>query len=292
MECFPLIHLNDHDCINSHRRLKHHSEPVLCIGSHSPKPRLHRQSLLEHDEFSVGLVTQAPLAEQGMAKLPMRRKISLGNLFFKPSCKVKIQRRSRDPSPPGTLASRPDAECTRGTRENLASRVRSRSAPFNEMSPIQENLSDSPTSCSAQFLQPPKSARHEDVHILIERSSEEREPPAICFISSSDESYASSDSELGSSLLPISLDPPNVVYATAHPPTPDVPPVLPCPFRSPRPPAAPLSEILHGKPSPAAVSHSPGVNHGSTPTSVKPSPCTRRSSDSEITVTPKGFSSD
>ncbi len=274
------------------------SEPVLCIGSHSPVSRLHRQSLPVHEDISTGLLsTPAPSStiQYGSGRLansktPMRRKVSLGNLFAKPGYKMKIQRQLtyHAPSPPTTLTViRPETE---SSSIRAVSRVRSRSAPFTEMSPIQETFKETaPDSLSDHSLQIPKLSL-EDMGVKIITRLEDSKRPVICFIGSSDDSHScgSSDSEQGGLMLPNnSLDPSNdVAYATTFP---SPAPLLPNPSRSPRS-SAPLMEIHHTKASSAGPNPSPGVAQGSTPTAIKPPPCIRRSSDSEINVnvTPKG----
>ena len=217
--------------------------------------------------------------------------------------------RASEPSPPKTLLIPPSSE---SSRASPLSRVRSRSAPFSEMSPIQEahkeTVSDSPVGSllssptGQQWLKPPKKGKGRPVVVRTEEAGEEGqgtkkesaggEAADICFlIGSSDDSCCSSDSETGEGDGQL-LDPhSNLVNATTtHPPAPDQPPFLPCPSRSPRCSGPLLMDVQNVKSTLAALGNaSPNIMaQGSTPTGSRPSPCPRRSSDSEINVTPKG----
>ena len=290
----------------------HQSEPVLYNfdkpalfnnSSALQKPCLLRmQSLPVHDDEDVVKSTTTPLFIKG--PISQRRKVSLSNLFANKSAsalKVKVHsvRSGRELRPSAPVISSPLIP--------MVPRVRSRSAPFSEMSPIQETQREtasdsqdnvaisSPTQLSPPLLYPDcvttvdvrftLSEPPEDVDQQIDR---ECEPVAICFVGSSDDSCCSSDSELQGTTTNtiennkslVSLLNASTTTTTHNPRTTDdeQPPVfIPYPNRSPRS-SAPMALM---------TSHSPAAGaQGSTPAS-RPSPCIRRSSDSEISVTPR-----
>lgn len=320
---FLIGNLGRNDSVRS--RL-HQSEPVLCLTTPHPTPRLHRlQSLPVHEDSNIlnCQVPHLPVKAGGwsVVKAPIRRKLSLCNLFAKPGFKGKVPK-PRDTAPSSTLLSIPNDAESVGCSPLV--RVRSRSAPFCEMSPIQENygesVSDSQESCSPPgnqillpiFIQTPEESTVEFnygqeglVHDMF-RLSESEEPAMECFVGCSDDS--SSDSEQSpnpifpkereasikqslSSLRSVDSLSSNVASnATTHPtPLPELQPISPYPTRSPR--CSAVSPVEANKPLVSTITapvvvHGNNV-HGTAPS--RPSPCPRRSSESEINTTPKGF---
>ena len=316
-----LLTIRSTRCDSARSRL-HSSEPALCMTSPPSVPRLYRLQSLQptHEESNIDTITHAPsvpikIGVLSAIKAPMRRKISLTNLFTvskfvsrgKPS-------KNRDTTPMQRLSIPSDSE--KGAFNPLA-RVRSRSAPFCEMSPIQESFGDSPSDSQENYPSGDRKLSPTVLHVPLERfdmeTDQNRESkaiklvetdagPTICFLGSSDES-CSSDSErnFGSLAAPtrrgveshslISLQsttdisdhlPSNIeMNATTHPLLPEMQPVSPNPNRSPR--GQTVSPVNLSKPLTVAPVH------GTTPS--RPSPCQRRSSESEINVTPKGLTS-
>ena len=305
---------------DSIRSRLHQSEPVLCLSTQPSVPRLHRlQSLPVHDDSnSASCQVPNPSVKVGgwsVVKAPIRRKLSLCNLFAKPGFKGKVSR-PRDTASSNTLLPIPNDAEPIGFSPLV--RVRSRSTPFCEMSPIQENfgesVSDSLESCSGNkiqlpiFIDPPeesivefKYGQEGPIHEMFRLSTSE-EPAMECFVGTSDDS--SSDSDLPqnptfprsigrepstkqslSSLRSVDSLSSNVALnATTHPsPLPELQPIYPCPTRSPR--CSAVSPVEVSKPLVSTIT-APVVVHGTTPS--RPSPCPRRSSESEINITPKG----
>ena len=240
-----------------------------------------------------------------------RRKVSLSNLFAnKPSLKMKVHHRSRDTrqnadafiaEPKGVILSSPMIPLVR---------VRSRSAPFSEMSPIQESphqgsqdnvtINISPPTASptqlyntgADLFLYPESATTVDVRFTLNEPVNEpfelpEEPVTICFVGGS-----SDDSDFELQFQPSGLEINNdndanspVLNATHPHPTVDEP-VFPYPNRSPRSSApVQLMDVVHK--SANVTGHSPANPAGQPTPGSRPSPCIRRSSDSEISVTPR-----
>lgn len=297
----------------------HQSEPVLHIDISSAVEKtqpclLRMHSLPVHDSYanaahSVSSAVKA-VVPASFLKGP-KRKVSLSNLFAnKPSLKMKVHHRSRDirqtagafiAEPKGVILSSPLIPLVR---------VRSRSAPFSEMSPIQESphqgsqdnvaISISPPTASptqqhadADLFLYPESATTVDVRFTLndpvyDSMEPPEEPVTICFVGgSSDDSCCSSDSELQfqPSVLAINNDSDtnSPVLNETHPhPTVDEP-IFPYPNRSPRS-SAPMQLMDATNKSANLTGHSPA--NPATPGS-RPSPCIRRSSDSEISVTPR-----
>lgn len=287
-------------------------------------PRLQRlQSLPVHedsDDDNKGPNLLVKVGIVGVAKTPMRRKLSLSNLFAKSGYKGKVPKARES----NTLSVPSDAEL--GISSPLA-RVRSRSAPFCEMSPIQENHGESFSDSQESGPSPENKNRLQasiqclDSDVVIIKCNQERvdknlkfpEPEdssLICYVTSSDDS-CSTDSErlpfpkFGSlterldrqsneQLLPFpgsvssSHDLPSNVElnATTHPPSPEMQPVSPNPNRSPR--CSATSPVEFNKPALISMNPASSALHGVTPS--RPSPCPRRSSESEINTTPKGGS--
>lgn len=292
-------------------------------------PRLLRlQSLPVHEDSQV-VNRQTPnllvkVGIMGVVKAPMRRKLSLSNLFAKSGYKGKVPK-ARETTQSNTLSVPVDGEL--GGNSPL-SRVRSRSAPFCEMSPIQENygesVSDSQDSCPspdnrALLSTLVQSSQSELDTVKRNREgtedslcfSESEDPSLMCYVGSSDDSCSSDSerllnpnflsstererldiqlSEQSLALPPRSVDishdlPSNVVLnATTHPPLPELQPIYPNLDRSPR--CSATSPVEHHKPAIIGLNHTPGAAHGTTPS--RPAPCPRRSSESEINTTPKG----
>jgi len=294
-------------------------------------PRLSRFSLTTHEDngFTALGKPNAGGGSSGVApapaKPPCRRKLSLyslSNLFSKPLFRNKCNRSSRDPSPRGSPSPKPGNLIVPGSVWGLSDstnktiiRNRSRSAPFSEMSPIQEThketISDTESipvdsgMCPELLNLSPECSTVNIVHSyrdapLKEKSEETlEESHVICFIGSSDESYSSSDSESsvcfehtradsgggGDNLLAVTQSSSNSVdidLNATHLPS-------PCSTRSPhRSVVASSSNEVNARilstQSPTAVHF-----HPSAASSSRPSPCPR-SSESEISLTPNGNS--
>jgi len=180
-------------------------------------PRLSRFSLTTTHEDNAMTMATLSKGSSTAGKQPTtttRRKLSLyslSTLFSKPFFRGKIAR-SRDPSPA------PPSPLPSGNLAVPMSRVRSRSAPFSEMSPIEETqketLSDSESSPLDTEIQKllnasPECTMVNIVHCYRDAEEEEddaEEPEVICFVGSSDDgSYCSSVSRSGSG-SPICVD--------------------------------------------------------------------------------------
>lgn len=276
-------------------------------------PRLSRFSLTStHEDNALTMTALSKGSSTAVKQPPTRRKLSLyslSNLFSKPFFRGKIGR-SRDPSPV------PPNPVPSGNLAVPLSRVRSRSAPFSEMSPIaetqKETISDSesvPLDSGFRTLLnvSPECSMINIVHCYRDAEEEEEEeeseePEVICFIGSSDESYCSSVSGSGSSLCVGGAGDELIVVAPSSCNTVDASDVThlasSCP--SPRSPhrcvVAPVNSetsntqrMLSLTQSPTTVHfHQSGAAAAVSSLSSRPSPCPR-SSESEISLTPNGI---
>ena len=279
-------------------------------------PRLSRFSLTStHEDNALTMTTLSKGSSSSGKQTSARRKLSLyslSSLFSKSFFRSKTGR-SRDPSPQPVLQN----PLPPGNLIVPVTRVRSRSAPFSEMSPIAETHKE--TISDSESI-PLESGIHNLLHVSPEcsminivhcyRDAEEEEenseePEVICFISSSDESCCSSVSRSGSSLcvdgvggggddlLVVTqsscnnLHAPNLIHHAS-------------PCSSPRSPhrcvVAPSSNeafntqrMLSQTQSPTAVHFHPSAATVAAASSLtsRPSPCPR-SSESEISLTPNG----
>lgn len=282
---------------------------------------MHGERVLLHNQL---LNPNARIEGQGPIKAPIKRKTSLANLFAKATGKSKAIVTAHRELGVNTLSIPKNQD---SGRSSPVVRIRSRSAPFNEMSPIAENSkelgcsqeSDASNECNKQ----PEPIESDAVDaskwspVPSERyfSTEEiSESRTTCFVDSSDDS---SDSEmlnlcnraaererscsLSSQSAPRiiltchadALPPANIeLNASTYPPIPDKLPVVPSLPRSPRCSTLTLTEPTKAQPTPNPVpsaQHAQHAQHGTTPT--RPSSCPRRCSDSEISCTPKGTQS-
>jgi len=291
-------------------------------------PRLSRFSLTTTHEDNAMTMATLSKGSSTAGKQPTtttRRKLSLyslSTLFSKPFFRGKIAR-SRDPSPA------PPSPLPSGNLAVPMSRVRSRSAPFSEMSPIEETqketLSDSESSPLDTEIQKllnasPECTMVNIVHCYRDAEEEEddaEEPEVICFVGSSDDgSYCSSVSRSGSG-SPICVDVGGddvIVVTQSSCNSLDVIDLthLPSPCPSPRSPhrcvVAPSSNevsnaqrmlsltqsptAVHFHPSAAASAAAAAAAAAATAASSlpsRPSPCPR-SSESEISLTPNASS--
>lgn len=317
-----LFLINSPGRCESPRSRLHQSEPSLCLTTHSPNvPRLQRlQSLPVHedsddDDKVPNLLVKVGI--MGVVKVPMRRKLSLSNLFAKSGYKGKVPKARES----NTLSIPSDSEAV--AISSPLTRVRSRSAPFCEMSPIQENHGESFSDSQESGPSPENKVRipiviqSSDSDVAIIKCNQEKidksigflepEDPSFIFYSTSSDDSCSTDSERlpishlvsstererldrhpieRSGSIEISHDLPSNVelIATTHPPLPEMQPVSPNPNRSPR--CSATSPVELNKPALISMNPASSVLHGMTPT--RPSPCPRRSSESEINTTPKG----
>ena len=328
------------------------SEPVLYQAPRSPFPGLSK----EHEgAFSEGQGSQLHSSSSSSTKkLVMKRKISLGNLMPKSPVFKSILGRPREYFSSSDAPSFGTLQFARGHQHSLGVpacrptdaegnsaplvRVRSRSAPFNEMSPIEE-ISHKETICESLEISIPSIAVCcADAPSAIDGSTGgsgliaaqvEHESLAVCFVGSSDDCSSSSDTDssacgigrhrnlmtktrhlrsgsdsvlqknaqsklpvedavfdLSTPSLEIGNDPSTMHFLSAthlHPYLTSEP-VSPHNTRSPRcvvaPDGAKQSAPLSTQ-SPTHIQPSSGM----TPRSLSSQ---RRSSDSEISVTPKG----
>lgn len=308
----------------------HHSEPALFVTTTAGLnySRFHRNSLPMHDE-SILLPNQVsiPTARsdvQGMTKAPVRRKTALANLFAKATCKGKSLVPYNRQLSLNTLSVPKNHD---SGRSSPSVRIRSRSAPFNEMSPIAENCkelgssheSDSSAECNklpsilASQALPPETDEWEPSKaspVSSERYFSTEELPearVACFVDSSDDS---SDSEMLNfynrvaererSYSLTSQSAPRIILtcdADTLPPVnielnastyPPIPDKLPvCPSLPRSPRCSTLTLTEPVKTQPAPTPSAVPAAQHGT-TPTRPSSCPRRCSDSEINCTPRG----
>ena len=154
-----ILRLDDANGENSSSLRLHHSEPSLCYPSYNPIPRLnrlHSQQPQSHDavvddsDSADASQSSVLVAATNNKPLPVKRKISLGSLLTKPSIfkpkwtrsrELLSSRSSKTKSQNSLLAVPRSSLDASGQGASIGPpiRVRSRSTPFNEMSPINES---------------------------------------------------------------------------------------------------------------------------------------------------------
>lgn len=280
---------------------------------------MHENSSLIHLQAS-----QSPVVIGGSSvlKAAVRRKLSLSNLFAKPGSKGKVPKlRETTTSSTSNTLSIPSVGESSGCSPLV--RVRSRSAPFCEMSPIQENHGESANESqdgssvsSNKICLPVQSIEVSNVEFkCTEPGTSQKvlnvlkceQPLVECLVGSSDDSCSSDSEQLFHLHFPTSkeqerhdeqlivtlsllrtvdcsLDLSSNVALNANT-HPPLPELQPvCPNPVRSPRCPAISPVETNKAFFGTVPTP--IVHGATPS--RPSPCPRRSSESEINTTPKG----